>query len=119
MLQFSGAFRPLYLIRENVIHPFTGNNMPIGIYDDNGKSFTSEDIQLKMDDEVYIFTDGYVDQIGGPDKKTFKTKRLKELLLDISGLPMPEHKLILDTKIREWQGELDQIDDILVIGIKA
>ena len=92
--------------------------MPIGVYDNSDKSFTNNSIQLQKDDVVYIFTDGYVDQIGGPERKTFKTNRFKELLLNISENPMNEQKDLLERKIAEWQGELDQIDDILVVGFK-
>jgi len=119
VLQFSGAFRPLFMVRENTVHHIAGDNMPIGIYGDNDdQSFSSVNIQLKKDDIVYMFTDGYVDQIGGPERKTFKTQRLKQLLLEISGLPMFEQKKLLERKIEEWQGELDQIDDILVMGFR-
>ena len=118
ILQFSGAFRPLFLIRDNIIQHIAGDNMPIGVYSDDDTPFTSNDIQLKKNDIVYIFTDGYVDQIGGPERKTFKTNRLKELLLDISSLAMCEQRSLLESKIKEWQGELDQIDDILVVGIR-
>ncbi len=71
-----------------------------------------------LDDIIYLFSDGYVDQIGGVDKKTFRTKRFKELLLEIFRLPMNEQKIVLHKRIEEWQGELEQIDDILVVGIK-
>ncbi len=117
-LQFAGAFRPIFLIRENSLHHNSGDNMPIGIYDDEGKSFTTNEISLQKDDIIYLFSDGYVDQIGGADKKTFRTKRFKELLLEIFRLPMNEQKIVLQKRIEEWQGELDQIDDILVVGIK-
>jgi serine phosphatase RsbU (regulator of sigma subunit) len=118
ILQFSGAFRPLFLLRDNNIQHIAGDNIPIGVYEDDDATFTRNEIQLIRNDIVYIFTDGYVDQIGGPERKTFKTNRLKELLLDISGLSMCEQRSILDEKIKEWQGGLDQIDDILVVGIK-
>jgi serine phosphatase RsbU (regulator of sigma subunit)/lipopolysaccharide biosynthesis regulator YciM len=118
ILQFSGAFRPMFLLRDNNIQHIAGDNIPIAVYDDVDVPFTNHEIQLMKNDIVYIFTDGYVDQIGGPERKTFKTKRLKELLLEISGLAMCEQRSLLDGKIKEWQGELDQIDDILVVGIK-
>jgi serine phosphatase RsbU (regulator of sigma subunit) len=118
ILQFSGAFRPLFLLRDNNIQHIAGDNIPIAVYDDDEAPFTSNEIQLMKNDIVYIFTDGYVDQIGGPERKTFKTKRLKELLLEISGLTMCEQRSLLDGKIKEWQGEFDQTDDILVVGIK-
>src|SRR5664279_1010762 len=117
-LQFAGAFRPIFLIRENSLHHNSGDNMPIGIYDDEGKSFTTNEISLQKDDIIYLFSDGYVDQIEGADRKTFRNKRFKELLLEIFRLPMDEQKMVLQNRIEEWQGELEQIDDILVVGIK-
>jgi serine phosphatase RsbU (regulator of sigma subunit) len=118
ILQFSGAFRPMFLIRDNIIQHITGSTMPIGVYGDDEVPFSNTEIQLIKNDIIYIFTDGYVDQIGGPERKTFRTTRFKELLLEISALTMCEQRTLLDGKIKEWQGELEQIDDILVVGIK-
>ena len=117
-LQFSGAFRSMYLIRDNQLLDIKGDNMPIGIYDDVENSFTNKEMILKKEDIVYLFTDGYVDQIGGANRKTFKTSKFKELLLDVCRLTMNEQKQALERKIEEWKGDLEQIDDILVIGIK-
>jgi serine phosphatase RsbU (regulator of sigma subunit) len=117
-LQFSGAFRPMFLIRDNSLHHITGDNMPIGIYEDEKRSFKDNDMLLQKDDVVYLFSDGYADQIGGDDRKTFKTKRFKELLLDIYKLPMNEQKQLLESRIEEWRGGIEQIDDILVAGIR-
>jgi serine phosphatase RsbU (regulator of sigma subunit) len=117
-LQFSGAFRPMYLIRDDQLFDITGDKMPIGIYDNEESSFSNTEMILKNNDIVYLFSDGYVDQIGGSDRKTFKTKRFKELLLDICKMPMNEQKQMLERKIEEWRGDLEQVDDILVIGIR-
>jgi serine phosphatase RsbU (regulator of sigma subunit) len=118
LLQFAGAFRPMFLIRDNSLQHISGNNMPIGIYDEEKRSFTSNDILLRKDDVVYLFSDGYVDQIGGADRRTFKTNRFKELLLEIVSLPMNEQKRVLERRINEWRGDIEQIDDILVAGIR-
>ena len=80
--------------------------------------FTNKDIEFKKDDIVYLFSDGYVDQLGGPDRKTFKTKKFKELLLNNCHLPMNEQKEVLETTLEEWRSDIEQIDDILVLGIK-
>ena len=117
-LQFSGAFRSMYLIRDNHLQDITGDNMPIGIYDDEQSPFTKKEMALKQDDLIYLFTDGYADQIGGPDRKTFKSSRFRELLLDISHLPMKLQKQHLERKIDEWKGDLEQVDDMLVIGMQ-
>lgn len=118
LLQYAGAFRPLYIIRESQLHELSGDTMPLGIYDDEEKSFSSKEFQFRKDDIVYLFTDGYVDQIGGINRKTFRTKRFKELLLEIHCHPMEEQKEILWEEFNKWKGDVEQIDDILVLGIK-
>ena len=117
-MQFAGAGRPIYIIRDNQLQDIRGDKMPVGIYDDDGNSFTKREMELKKNDIVYIFSDGYVDQIGGPDRKTFRAKKFKELLLDNCHLPMFEQKKVLEGNLNEWKGNIEQIDDILVIGIK-
>jgi serine phosphatase RsbU (regulator of sigma subunit) len=117
-LQFTGAFRPMFLVRENTLQHITGDNMPIGVYEDDKRPFTNNDMMLQKNDVVYLFSDGYVDQIGGDDRKTFRTKRFKDLLLEVTNLPMNEQKLVLEKRIEEWRGDIEQIDDILVAGIR-
>ena len=117
-LQFSGACRPLYRIRDKQLHELTGDRMPLGIYDNGEDAFTNKEIEFKKNDIVYLFSDGYVDQIGGPDRKTFKTKKFKELLLNCCHLPINEQKEVLETNLEEWRLDYEQTDDILVIGIK-
>ncbi len=70
------------------------------------------------DDSIYLFSDGYVDQLGGPSRKTFRSKYFRQLLLDIQDQAMEGQKQILVEKLESWRGEVEQIDDILVIGIK-
>jgi len=117
-LQYSGAFRPLYLIRDNELKDFKGDNMPIGIYEQEDQSFSNKEILFEKNDIIYLFTDGYVDQLGGADRKTFKSENFKKLLIDINNLPMQEQKKALEKKFEEWRGEIDQVDDILIVGIK-
>jgi len=85
---------------------------------DGESLFTNKEIEIRKDDIVYLFSDGYVDQLGGPDRKTFKTKKFKDMLLSNCHLPMNEQKEVLNTTLEEWKGNVEQIDDILVIGIK-
>jgi serine phosphatase RsbU (regulator of sigma subunit)/Tfp pilus assembly protein PilF len=117
-LQFSGARRPLYMIRDNQLTELSGDKIPLGIYDDHESSFTNQEIEFKKNDMVYVFSDGFVDQLGGPERKTFKSKKFKETLLNNCHLPMPEQKVVLETALEEWKSGIEQIDDILVIGIK-
>jgi serine phosphatase RsbU (regulator of sigma subunit) len=117
-LQFSGAFRPLYIFRENELQEFKGDSMPIGIYEQEDQSFTNTEILFSKGDIIYLFSDGYVSQLGGTDKKTFRSESFKKLLVDINALSMPEQKKALEDKFLEWKGNYDQIDDIMIMGIK-
>jgi serine phosphatase RsbU (regulator of sigma subunit) len=117
-LQFSGARRPLYLIRDKQLNELKGDSMPLGIYDEGQNPFVNKEIEFKKNDIVYLFSDGFVDQLGGPDRKTFKTKRFKELLLNNCHLPMNKQKEVLEKALEEWKSDIEQIDDILVMGIK-
>jgi sigma-B regulation protein RsbU (phosphoserine phosphatase) len=117
-LQFSGAFRPLYLIRDNELKEFRGDSMPIGIYEEEDQSFSNTEVLFQKDDIIYLFTDGYVDQLGGTERKTFRSKNFKKLLIEIHNLPMHEQKKVLDNNYKAWRGEIDQVDDILIVGIK-
>jgi len=117
-LQFSGAFRPLYIIRNNELEEYKGDSMPIGIYEDEELSFTNTEIIFNKGDILYLFSDGYVDQIGGVNRKTLKSENFKKLLIGINKLSMDKQKEALEKKFMEWKGDLEQIDDILVLGIK-
>ena len=117
-LQYSGAFRPLYLIRNKELHVYKGDRMPIGIYNEEEVPFNSKEVQFEENDIIYLFTDGYVDQIGGPGRKTFRSSKFKQLLLDIHQKPMEEQKTILEEVYEEWRNDMEQIDDIMVMGIR-
>jgi len=83
------------------------------------KPFTNNEIELKEGDCVYLFSDGFPDQFGGPDNKKFMLRRFQELLSEISGMPMNRQKEILMQKLNDWKGINEQVDDILVIGIRV
>jgi len=117
LLKFAGANNPLYLIRNNELIEQKGNKMPVSIYYKMGE-FTTHEIPINKGDVIYIFTDGYADQFGGPNGKKFKYKAFKELLLRNANKPMSEQKEILDKTLINWQGKNSQIDDILITGIK-
>ncbi len=117
-LQYSGAFRPLYLIRDNELKEFEGDSMPIGIYNDEELSFRNEELNFKENDIIYMFSDGYVDQLGGADRKTFKSRKFKQLLINIHQKPLDEQRGILEQEFEKWRRDIEQIDDILVMGIR-
>ena len=152
-LEYAGAYNPLYLVRRGVANSemvksgkaisfgenlaeIKADKIPIGAFlDKEIKEFTHHEIRLEKDDTIYIFSDGYADQFGGPGvnksasveisvkanrkkPRKFKYKRFKELLIEIQDKTMKEQDQILNKTIADWQGDLDQIDDILVIGIR-
>lgn len=117
-LQYSGAFRPLYYIRNNDLAEIKGDHMPIGIYEDPQNSFSNTELDFMEDDIVYLFSDGYVNQIGGPSRKTFRSQRFKQLLIDIHRMPMKEQKEVLEKIYEDWRHEVDQVDDIMVMGLR-
>ncbi len=118
-MEYAGAFNPLYLIRNNEVLITKADKFPIGANPD-GKlpNFTNHEIDLVKGDAIYLFSDGFHDQFGGPKNKKFLSKRFRELLLQIHKLPMKEQKESLIKVYEEWKGDLEQVDDILVIGIR-
>ncbi len=114
---FAGANNPLYLIRNKELIEFKPDKMPIAIYEKMDK-YTMHEIQLIKKDQLYMFSDGFPDQFGGPKGKKFLYKQFKELLLETSSFSMSEQKSILEEKFIEWKGNLDQVDDVIVLGIK-
>lgn len=118
ILEYAGAYNPLYLIRNGELHEYKADRMPIGIYHIEKESFTNNEIEIKKDDIIYIFSDGYADQFGGPAQSKFKSANMKKMLLEIWNRPMEEQKQIIEERFNKWKGKLDQIDDIILIGIK-
>lgn len=120
-VQYAGAFNPLYIIKNgsDEVEQIKGNKFPIGNFVGEEQKFTNHELQLEKGDTVYVFSDGYADQFGGPKGKKFRYKNFRELLLSIQDKEMEEQRQILDTTIEDWKGNLEQIDDILVIGIRV
>lgn len=116
-LRFSGAHNPLWIVRNGELLETKADKQPVGKFAAS-KNFTNQLIELQRGDQIYLFSDGYADQFGGPKGKKFKAKSFKDLLIEIKDKNMSEQKVILQTTIRKWRGELEQVDDICVIGIK-
>jgi serine phosphatase RsbU (regulator of sigma subunit) len=116
-MEFSGANNPLYIIRNGEMLEYKGNNMPVAYYD-KMSDFTRFTIEMKEGDRVYMFTDGFPDQFGGPQGKKFKYRPFKDLLLEVHERSMEEQHRILSLIFDEWKGDLNQIDDVLVIGLR-
>jgi ligand-binding sensor domain-containing protein/serine phosphatase RsbU (regulator of sigma subunit) len=118
LLEYAGAYNPLYLVRNKELIETKADRFPIGKSSEDEKSFTNHSIPVQKGDMIYIFSDGYADQFGGEEQKKFKTGQFKRLLVSIAGKSIDEQQSILDTTIEEWRGAYEQIDDILVIGRK-
>ncbi|MGD2034585.1 MAG: SpoIIE family protein phosphatase [Bacteroidales bacterium] len=119
VLEFAGAFNPLYLVRDNTITEIKGDRFSVGVNDEgHDRSFSNHVIPLAEGDVMYIFTDGFADQFGGPEGKKYKYRRFRHLLLALHQLPMRRQREFLKRSILDWKGSLDQVDDILVLGIK-
>ncbi|MFA5648608.1 MAG: SpoIIE family protein phosphatase [Bacteroidales bacterium] len=118
-LMYAGAYNPLYIIRQGSLIEYKANKMPVGSYPRDKEPFTMHRVEIKPNDRLYMFSDGYVSQFGGPDGRKFMTKRFKELLLKISAMPMAKQQTQLEDAMDMWQSSYDQVDDILVIGIEV
>ncbi len=118
-VQFSGAYNSLLLVRNSEHTIFKGDKMPIGIHVGKEKPFTNYNFKIFKGDMIYLYTDGYADQFGGPEEKKFKSVSFRQLLLDIHNKPLEEQQQILDKTFEDWRGNLNQIDDILVMGIRV
>ena len=117
-LQWAGANNPLWIIRNGEIMEYKPNKQAIGKVD-NPTLYTTHTISLQKNDCVYIFTDGYADQFGGPNGKKFKYHQLVELMRSISVLSIEEQQMKLNSEFQNWKGSLEQVDDICIIGIRV
>lgn len=117
-LEFSGANNPVWIIRNGEVLETKGTKQPVGKHD-RRRTFDNHLINLEVGDSIYIFTDGYVDQFGGEKGKKFKSKAFKELLLSIQSKSMAEQKNVIEQNFESWRGELEQVDDVCVIGVRV
>lgn len=117
-LQFAGAVNPLYLIRDNSITVCKGDRMPIGICPDEEQSFINKTLQLEQGDTIYIFSDGFADQFGGPNEEKYKYYRFRELLLKIQKYSMRKQEDMLKKAFLKWKSNNKQVDDVMVIGVR-
>jgi serine phosphatase RsbU (regulator of sigma subunit)/HAMP domain-containing protein len=117
-LEFSGAYNPLYLIRDGEILITKSDKFAIGSFSPNEKNYDTKNIPIKKGDIIYVFSDGYPDQFGGLKGKKFLYRQFRETLISIKDLPMQEQQQLLDQKIETWKGSYEQVDDILIIGVR-
>lgn len=117
-LYYSGAYRPLIMIRKGELTEFKGDRRSIGGFSDYDAEFTVQEIDVKRGDVFYIFSDGYADQFGGGENRKYMTLRFKQFLLNHHHLPMQKQQELLASEHADWKGINEQIDDLLVIGFR-
>lgn len=118
ILEFAGAFQTLYLIRENKMLEYKGDRVSVGLgNEEKGERFTNHVIPLQEKDKIYLFTDGFTDQFGGPHGKKYMYRRFRHLLLSVHELPMARQKEILYESFMYWKGDYRQVDDVLILGV--
>ncbi len=119
ILQYAGANNPLYVVRNGEVIQVKGDKFPIGWNPGKLKRFTNQEVTIKKGDSIYLFSDGYADQIGGESGEKFMYPRFRDLLVEVSALPAEMQCKTLESRFREWKGKGDQLDDILVIGFNC
>jgi serine phosphatase RsbU (regulator of sigma subunit) len=103
--------------KEAVLYELKGDKQPIGVHWEE-RDFNNQILQLQQGDGIYVFTDGYIDQFGGENRKKFKTARFKDLLLSIQAESMRKQGQVLEQTFEKWRRNLEQIDDVCVIGVR-
>lgn len=118
-LKFAGAYNPLYLIRDNELEIIKTSKFAIGSFKPGENNFETFEIDVQKGDKIYIFSDGYADQFGGPRGKKFMYRQFKETLLSTINESMEDQKQLLDKKIESWRGDHEQVDDIVIFGVEV
>lgn len=119
MLYFSGANNPLYIIRDGKLQELKSDRQPIGYFVEEMRvPFTTHEFKLEKGDMIYLFTDGFPDQFGGPRNRKFKYKPFREMFTSIEKSEMSVQENTLDARFQEWKGENEQIDDVCIMGVR-
>jgi serine phosphatase RsbU (regulator of sigma subunit)/Tfp pilus assembly protein PilF len=118
-LTIAGANNPVWIVRDGNLLELKTDKQPVGVHEGDVKPFTEQRMDLMKGDMIYTLTDGYADQFGGAKGKKFKYSRLKELLMANAGRTVDEQKAALEETFSQWKGRFQQIDDVLIIGIRV
>ena len=117
-LEYAGANNPLWIINNQELKEFKADKMPVGTHSGDIIPFQLQQISLQKGDTIYVFSDGYADQFGGEHGKKFKYSQFKSLLLEIQPLDLPTQKSKIEERFQSWKGNLEQIDDVCIIGVR-
>lgn len=117
-LSFSTANNGVWIVSDGKLNEYKGDKQPIGFHSDP-RPFELKTVKLKKKDVIYTYTDGFADQFGGEKGKKFKYKQLQTLLLSIADQPMEDQKKVLEKSLKDWKGDFEQVDDVLLIGVRV
>jgi serine phosphatase RsbU (regulator of sigma subunit) len=118
VIEFSGAYNPMYVVADSQLSEIKSNRMPIGILGESQAPFEKNIVPIKKGMSIYLFSDGFMDQFGGTEGKKMKAKSFRDLILSISSQPIKNQSIALNHALSEWSQGYEQVDDILVIGIQ-
>ena len=117
IIEYAGAFNSIYLVRDNKLIEYDADNIYIG-NNDNNKLYTNQPFKAEKDDVIYLFSDGFADQFGGDKGKKYKYRQMQQLLVKNNNKSMDAQKQLLEREFEQWRGNLEQVDDVMIIGIK-
>jgi len=118
LIEFAGAYNPFVVVRKNELINISGDRMPIGLFEIE-KKFTNHTFDIEENDMIYLFSDGFADQFGGLNNKKIKRKKFKELLITTNTLPVTIQKEHINVFFKKWKGENEQVDDVLIVGLRV
>ena len=119
LLEFAAVHNPMYLVRGDELIQHKADIIPIGEpFNDEFPSYKNNELEVLSGDIIYMFSDGYSDQFGGPNKKKFMSKQFREVLLANSKKSMDEQKNTLESTFENWKDTIEQFDDVTVMGVK-
>jgi serine phosphatase RsbU (regulator of sigma subunit)/HAMP domain-containing protein len=118
-VEFAGANNPLYVVRDGELEEFKADKFAICSFEPGAKNYSVQTVDVQSGDTLFLATDGFVDQFGGPQGKKFMRRRFRELLIETAALPLEEHEGHLSARFEAWRGEEEQVDDVLVVSVRV